>query len=92
MTPLMYLKLGAVALFISFIGGIIYKYHINPMNKLERRVSDLEAIVKAKDNKITKLDNELSVCKEKSKNESFENFIEGMSYEVNSTDFPQFTF
>ena len=87
-----YLKLGAVALFISFIAGIIYKYHISPMNKLEARVSDLEAIVKAKDNTIVKLDNELQVCKEKSKNDSFENFVEGMSYEVNTTDYPKFTF
>ena len=89
---LMYLKIGAVALFISFIAGIIYKYHISPMNKLEARVSDLEAIVKAKDNTIVKLDNELTVCKEKSKNDSFENFVEGMSYEVNTTDYPKFTF
>ena len=89
---LTYLKLGAVALFISFIGWITYKYHIKPMNKLEARVSDLEAIVKAKDNTIVKLDNELTVCKEKSKNDSFENFVEGMSYEVNTTDYPKFTF
>ena len=87
-----YLKLGAVALFISFIGVIIYKYHVSPMNKLEARVSDLEAIVKARDNTIVKLDNELTVCKEKSKNDSFENFVEGMSYEVNTTDYPKFTF
>ena len=89
---LMYLKIGAGALFISFIGVIIYKYHISPMNKLEARVSDLEAIVKAKNNTIVKLDNELTVCKEKSKNDSFENFVEGMSYEINNTDYPRFTF
>ena len=87
-----YLKLGAVALFISFIVGIIYKYHISPMNKLEARVSDLEAIVKAKNNTIVKLDNELQVCKEKSKHDSFENFISGMEYELNTSSYPKFTF
>ena len=89
---LTYLKIGAIVAIIAVIGTTYYKYFVLPIKKLEARVADLEAIVKAKDNTIVKLDNELQVCKEKSKNDSFENFVEGMSYEVNTTDYPKFTF
>lgn len=86
------IQLIATGVIIAGLGTAFYFYHVIPMNKLEDRVEKLESIITKKDVTINNLDTKLIKCKDDLKAKGFENFVEGMANEINTTTHPRFTF
>lgn len=90
----MFSQIQLIALGVIVAGLIsgVYFYHFKPISNLEKRIEVLEEIVEKRNRTIISLDKDLRKCEEEKKQQGFEEYVKGLSDEINTTDYPKFTF
>jgi len=81
----LYTYIGAAVFVLGLTGGVIYKYHFEPINNLSKRIDTLIIDNKAKDITINNLGVEIVQLIEQNKIVNFESYFTGLADANNST-------